>query len=201
MGKVVRSSWRREDPDQDQVREEPVEFFCREFDIDIISTYKRLRGIATLPVDKLRDRMELSRMINSSAQNAHDANKIFLKARTEREMFKIEFAKEMRTLNRESVTEIEAWLKANGIKNKAITKDMVEQELASNQSLRERYKGLLMKQEELREIRDNCKSLAEQWSDRKGLLQTQAGLLKQEREVVFGNRAEDGSVGYKTKDG
>jgi len=200
MGKINRSSWKREGPEPGQAQEEPAEFFRREFDIDIISTYKRLRGIATLSVDKLRDRMELSRMINSSAQNAHDANKIFLKARAEREMFRIEFSKEMRTLNRESVTEIEAWMKANGVKNKKITKDMVEQELASNQSLRERYKDLLLKQEDLREIRDNCKSLAEQWSDRKGLLQTQAGLLKQEREVVFGNRAEDGSVGYRTRD-
>jgi len=123
---------------------------------------------------------------------------LYRKALRVRLGFRRQKSREMRVLNREAMTEVAAWMKANDIKKKQITKDMVEQELASNQSLRERYKDLLLKQEELREIRDNCKSLAEQWSDRKGLLQTQAGLLKQEREVVFGNRAEDGSVGYKT---
>jgi len=122
MGKINRSNWRREEPEQGQARQEPVEFFRREFDIDIITTYKRLKEIATLPADKLRDRMELSRAINSSAQNAFDANKIFLKARVERELFKIEFARNMRVLNREAMTEIEAWLKANDIKKKQITK-------------------------------------------------------------------------------
>lgn len=187
MSRVDRKKWLEEKDNTDMYSEEPFSFFRREFDIDIVSTYKRLRNIAALPSNSLRDRMELCKAINFSAQNAYDANKVFLKARTNRELFRVEFAREMRKLNREAVVAIEDWLRTNGIKNKAITKDMVEQELSSNSNLRDRYETLLQRQEEFREIRDNCKSLAEQWSERKGLLQTQAGLLKQEREIVFGS--------------
>lgn len=165
----------------------PVQFFRREFSIDVVKEYTRLKEIATMPANDYRDRMKLSAAINGAALNAYRANMIFLKAKRERELFKIQFAARMRELNREATKNCEAWLKANKLTSKKqITKDMIESELASNEALAPRYKGILEELEDLREIRDNCKSLAEQWADRKSLLQTQARLLSEEKEMVFG---------------
>lgn len=183
MGKI-QASRRRET--------EHAQFFRKEFDIDIVAEYKRLCGIAELPANEYRDRMSLSREINSAARHAYKANMIYLKAKRERELFKIEFAFEMRDLTRTATTNIADWLKKEKVSSKKqITKDMIEQELASNKDLAPRYRKLLERLEDLREIRDNCKSLAEQWSDRKGLLQTQAKLLTAERVVSFGGSKED----------
>ena len=147
-----------------------------------------------MPANDYRDRMRLSAAINGAALNAYRANMIFLKAKRERELFKIPFAKRMRELKREATKNCDAWLKANKLASKKqITVDMVNEELASNEALAPRYKALLEEQEDLREIRDNCKSLAEQWADRKSLLQTQARLLSEEKEVVFGGVKGDQS--------
>ena len=199
MGKIRRGDMPPPPPPDPGGRVDPAQFFRREFDIDVVATYERLKTIATLPVNDLQDRMALSRAINTAAQNAYDANRIFLKAKRERQLFKIEFARETRDLNRAAVTAIDQWMKNNDVKSKQITKDMIEQELASNPTFVDRYRGLMVKLEDLREVRDNCKSLAEQWSERKGLFQTQARLLTQEKEILFGNRGEDGTIGYRTR--
>lgn len=185
MGKVQASQRRKALTTKGE--SEPVKFFRREFDIDVVAEFEKLKRIAELPANEYRDRMALSREINSAALHAYRANMIYLKAKREREMFKIDFAREMRELHRKATKNCAAWIKKEKLASKKqVTKDMIEQELATDPELRRPYVRLLAHLEDLREIRDNCKSLAEQWSDRKGLLQTQAKLLTQELEHVFG---------------
>jgi len=194
MGKVRVGQRRKPTTTAPEGTSGPVQFFRRAFAIDVVKEYERLKEIATMPANDYRDRMRLSAAINGAALNAYRANMIFLKAKRERELFKIPFAKRMRELKREATKNCDAWLKANKLASKKqITVDMVNEELASNEALAPRYKALLEEQEDLREIRDNCKSLAEQWADRKSLLQTQARLLSEEKEVVFGGVKGDQS--------
>jgi len=167
-------------------REEVLEFFRKELDIDVVMVYNRLKAIAKLPSDKLMDRLALSREINAAGQNAQAAHRIWLKAKKERELFRIEFNRRKRELTREATKAIGNWMELEEISRKQITIAMVEEEMASNPDLRLKYETLMREQEELREIRDNCKSLADRWSKREGTLQTQARLLGQEREVIFG---------------
>jgi len=162
--------------------EATVKFFKTELDVDIVSEYKRLKSIGRLPSDQLMDRIALSREINASAENAKQANKIFLKAKAEREFFRIQFDRKMRDLNRRATEQVEVWKKRNKI-SKQTTQDMVKQELASDVELAKEYRTLIEKQEQLRAIKADCQLLAEEWAERKWTLRTQANLITAEREV------------------
>lgn len=162
--------------------EETMNYFRSEMDIDIVKTYKTLKEVGRLPADKLFDRDVLSEAINECHHNSRLANLIYLKAKAEREYFRIEFARDMRELQREATETVDAWLKANKSRKQA-TKDMIEQEMASNDELKEQYKYLIQRQEELRGIRDDCKLLATEWAERKWTLRTQVSLITSEREV------------------
>lgn len=166
--------------------EETRSFFRREQDIDIIGEFNALKNIGEMPAEQVMDRVALMHELNSAAVRARRANLIFLKARRERELFRIEFDATMKSLSNRAIQFIEIWLKENEVTKKQITKDMVEQEIASNPELVVEYRVLIEKQEELRSIQDDCQLLANEWSERKRTLQTQARLLSAEKEVVFG---------------
>jgi len=163
--------------------ESTLAYFRKELDIDIVEEYRGLKRIAKLPADKLMDRMALSRALNACAYSARRANLIYLKARAEREMFRIEFDRKMRELTRRATEQVDQWMQENDVKKKQITKDMVQQEIASDKELRAEYEGLVRRQEELKAIRDDCQVLAKEWADRKWTLRAQAQLLAAEREV------------------
>jgi len=163
-----------------------MQFFRREFNIDIQATYDRLKTVGKLDKKDLRDRMLLSEAINEASECSVLATRIYLKARKERELFRIEFNRRKRDLTKRATQQIEWWMEAHNVKKKQITKDMVEEEIASNDSMRKELTALVEEQERYREIVGNLKVLAEEWSNRKGTLQTQARLLTSQREVVLG---------------
>ena len=165
----------------------PMEFFREELDVDIMVVYRRLKSVAKLTEEQLKDRNALSAAINEAADNALLAKKIYFIARKERELFKIDYARSMRRLNREAIKRVEAWMKDNKIPSsrKQITKDMVLEEISASEDLREEYLALLRRDQELKAIRDLLLALADEWKDRKGTLQSQAKLLTSQREVVF----------------
>ena len=165
---------------------EEANFFRREFDIDLEEEYRKLKEIATLNEDELKDKEVLMKKLNRVAYAAHQANKIYLKARRERELFRMEFDAEMRNVTRMAIARIQAWFERTENIRKQITKEMISQEIAANEDTREKYKDMIEKQEDLREIRDNLHNLAQQWNDRKSLLQTHARLLNYEKTVVLG---------------
>jgi len=162
-----------------------AKFFRRELDIDIVESYEKLKKFSKLGPEGLRDRFKLSEAIDEAANNAHLANSIYLKAKKEREMFKVEYAKRMHEISRIALARVQIWLEETKSR-KQPTKDMIEEEIAAHEDTRKEREDLVVRLEEIREIRDNLKSLAEQWSDRKGLLQTQARLLTAQKEVVLG---------------
>ena len=161
-------------------------YFRKKFDIDIIRSYEKLKSIGAMSADQINDRVALMKAINKSGKNAFLANLLFLKARREREIFRIEFDKTMRDLNRKAIAMIGVWMENSTNIRKQITVDMVKQEISGSAELREQYKTILIKQEELREIRDAMESLAKQWADRKSSLQSQARLLDSKKEVILG---------------
>ena len=167
-------------------KEAELNFFRKEFEIDIVEEYKKLKHIGELPADKILDRMALTREINSAAGNARRANLIFLKAKRERELFRIEFSRTVRKLHRQAMQNVDAWMKDREIKKKQITKEMLDQEINSDPELSKEYLVWVEKQEELRMIRDDCEVLAREWSSRKNTLQTQARLISNEKELIFG---------------
>lgn len=162
--------------------EEVLTFFRKELDIDILAEYRRLKHIGKIPADKLTDRMELIRLLNTAAEEVKSVNLVYLKARSARELFRIEFDRAMRDLNRRATEKVASWVETSGAK-KQITIDMVKQEIASDPELSQEYTILVSKQEELRNIRDDCALLLKEWSDRKWTLRAQADLVKAEREV------------------
>lgn len=164
------------------------DYFRAEFDIDIVRTYERLKSIGKISADKINDRVELMRAINTAGKSAFAANILFLKARREKEMFQIEYNSKLRELTRLAIARISAWLESSTNVRKQITNDMVEQEICSAPSTKKEYRQLLAKREELREICDAMESLAKQWSDRKSALQSQARLLESKKEVILGRR-------------
>mgnify|MGYP001188961661 CR=1 FL=1 len=166
---------------------ETRKFFRTEFDIDVIKQYTRLKEFATIPIDKLTDRYELAKEINRSARNAYLANVIFLKARKQRELFRIEYDRKLRELTRIALARIESWMDDTGSKKKQITKEMISQEIAAKEDTREKYQALIKEQEELREIRDALQKFSLLWYERKGSLQTQASLLRQQQVVMMGD--------------
>ena len=167
-------------------KEAELNFFRKEFEIDIVEEYKKLKHIGELPADKILDRMALTREINSAAGNVRRANLIFLKAKRERELFRIEFSRTVRKLHRQAMQNVDAWMKDREIKKKQITKEMLDQEINSDPELSKEYLIWVEKQEELRMIRDDCEVLAREWSSRKNTLQTQARLISNEKELIFG---------------
>lgn len=171
--------------------ESTVRFFRREFDIDVMSVYERLKSIAKIPASKFKDRFVLMEELNSASHNAYLANMIYLKINKQREIFRIEFNREMRDLSRLATARVNHWLEVTVNIRKQITQSMVLEEIVSHDESRHRYEKLIQRQEELREIRDNLKCLADQWSDRKMLLQTQAKLLLSQKEIVLGHGGHD----------
>lgn len=161
-------------------------FFRREFDVKVVDEYERLKDVGRLSQEDLRDRFKLSEAINEAGRNAHRANMIAVKAKKEREFFRVEFNRRNREVRRTALARIGSWLEATGNKRKQITKDMIDEEVAAHEDTRTEYEELMREQEELREIRDNLRNLADQWSDRKSSLQTQARLLSAQKEVVLG---------------
>jgi hypothetical protein len=175
-----------------KMAEEPREvvrkFFRREFDVDVVAEYERLKDIARLDEKDLTDRHKLGRAINEAARNAHRANVVYQKARRERELFRVEWHRRKRELTRTAMARIEAWMDATGSKRKQITVAMVEEEICAAGDTRKEYESLLREQEELREIRNNLESLRDRWRDRQSALQSQARLLTSERELVLGGK-------------
>jgi hypothetical protein len=168
-----------------RMKEEQYHFFRREQDIDIVEEFQALKHIGEIPADKIMDRMELTREINASAKRARRANLIYLKARRERELFRIDYAKTMKSLTARAIQKIEKWMKDNEVTKKQITKDMIEQEISSDEELSVEYTSLIECEEEIKGIQDDCKLIADEWVERKRTLQTQARLITAEREVVM----------------
>jgi len=160
-------------------------YFKKEMSVDVVEVYEKLKEISTIPTNKLRDRDVLMKHINEASLNSHRANMIYLRARALRELHKATYAKEMRELNRQATIQIQEWMELEDVKKKQITVNMVFEEICSNPGLRKKYDKIQNDQEELRAIRDVCKSLSMEWGSRKGLLQTQARLVTEQREIVM----------------
>lgn len=161
------------------------EFFRQELDVDVEAVYQRLKSVATLTREELKDKHAISMAINTAARNSVDARKLFLMARGERELFKIEKSRSMRRMTREATARISRWMELEGVKKKLITVAMVEEEIAASDDLRAEYKILVERELELKDIRDVMQTLADEWRERKSTLQTQARLLAAQREVVL----------------
>jgi len=189
MGKLIRKNQASEVREvvngSSRMSDEQYHFFRVEQDIDIVAEFRSLKSIGEIPADKIMDRMELTREINASAGRARRANLIYLKARRERELFRIDYARTMKSLTSRAIQGIEKWLKDNEVTKKQITKDMIEQEIASDPELSSEYTKLIEREEEIKSIQDDCKLMADEWSERKRTLQTQARLITAEREVVL----------------
>jgi hypothetical protein len=169
----------------DKSSEKTRAYFRKELAVDIVEVYEKLKDISTIPANKLRDRDVLSAAINEAALNSHRANMIYLRTRAMREEYKATYATENRELSRQATIQIQEWMEVEEVKKKQITINMVFEEICSSPALRKRYDKIQAEQEELRAIRDVCKSLVTQWESRKGLLQTQARFITQQREIVM----------------
>lgn len=163
-----------------------VKFFRREFDVDLIEEYKKLKDIGALSSEDLKDRHKLNKAINKAGKNAVMAGIIFRKARKQRELFRVKYYRTMRELTRLAISRVQTWLESVDVPKKAITKDMVTEEIMAKKDTRKEYEALIREQEELREIRDNLELIMKQWTKRGNELQTQVGLLKAEKHVVLG---------------
>jgi hypothetical protein len=167
-------------------------FFKTEFDnIDVVGTYKRLKDIGELPLEDLRDRDKLSMAINRTGRHAFDAGRIYEKTRMERELFRIEKSRKMRELTRLAIARINTWMDATETKRKQVTQKMIEEEIAAGDDTRGSYEALIREEESLKEMRNNLESFKRQWDARLSALQTQAGLLKSRKEMVFGGKKGD----------
>jgi len=163
-------------------------YFRREFDIDIKKEYERLKSVGRIPTDKLKDRHEFVKALNDCGRNAVHARIIASQARRMRELFMIRWHREMREINRAATRQIQEWMDEKGIKKKQITKDMISEEIASTPIYAKQYAALLAEKEELSSIREVLKEFANQWSERKGTIQSQLSALKLEKEVILGGR-------------
>lgn len=160
------------------------EFFSKESKIDIIKVYQQLKCVAEIPVDKLMDRYTLMKAINSATRDSMLANKIWLIAKREKELYQIEYLKKLGVLTKKATEKIQLWMDLEGIKKKQITKDLIEQELCSG-VLEDDYRELIERREDIKLIANDCERLATEWSDRKWTLRTQAQLLSAEKEFVL----------------
>jgi hypothetical protein len=171
--------------------EEVVSFFTSEHRIDVMSEFNKLKSIGAIPVNQITDRMTLLRELNACHQNARRANLIFLVARKERELFRIEVSRAMRDLTRKATLLVEKWLKSNDVGRKQITKELVEQEIASDPELQKAYRALMEKEQNLVNIKEDCELLAREWSQRQWTLRAQASILTSEREVILKGESQN----------
>jgi len=193
MGKISPGERKAEKEEAKEIMSGPsrfnddvIRFFRKEMDIDIIEEFKLLKAVGELPADQLMDRMALAKEINSAAGRSRRAHLIFLKARRERELFRISHSRKMESLTSRAIKKVEEWLKDNEVTKKQITKDMIDQKICSDDELSKEYTELIDQEEELKAIQDDCQTLAMEWSERKRTLQTQARLITAEKEAVFG---------------
>ena len=162
-----------------------IPFFKKEFDVDLIAEFEDLKQIAALPVENFRDRGALFLALNEAALNAWRANRIYLKAKREFDLFKIEALGAMRPLRRAAIIRINEWAAENSSK-KQITEAMILEEIAADPVDGVVYRELQIRDEDLSEIRDNLKSLSEMWKNRIDTLRSQASLIKDQTNIVFG---------------
>ena len=175
-----------------QAKKEPdgdgtvLHFFRKEFEIDIRAEYDRLKDIARVPVKSLKDKEVLIAHLNSVAKNAVTARIIASHAKSLRELHRIKWYKEMRRLTRLATRQVDDWLKVKDVKKKQITKDMIMEEIASDDNMCGEYEALVREREELRRMRDVLDEFAKQWSKRFETLRSQLSALKAQREVILG---------------
>lgn len=170
--------------------EETVSFFRHEHQIDVVTEFNRLKHVGQIPANQITDRLTLLKELNACHQNSRRANLIFLVARREREVFRIEYSRIMRDLNRKAMSLLGEWMAQNDITKKQITKDMVEQEIASDPELQKTYRALVNKEQDLISIKEDCELLAHEWSQRQWTLRAQAQILSSEKEVSLKGGSE-----------
>ena len=83
--------------------EEVAKFFQKEFDIDLVSEYERLKDIGKIPLGKIRDREVILNAVNEAGENAHRAKQIHLKARRMYELYQVEFDKKLLLLKKRAM--------------------------------------------------------------------------------------------------
>ena len=162
-------------------------FFRQEFDIDIVKEFNDLKDFAQISSDKLKSKNTLIKMLNKAADCEYRAKRIFIKARKEFNLFMINYNKELRPLERKATVRLKAWMDKTGIGNrKQITKEDVVKMICSKEDSREVYERIILGLEEMKEIRDNCESLANRWKSRSILLQGQSKLVQATINVKLG---------------
>lgn len=162
-------------------------FFRKEFDIDIVEEFEELKNLGQISADKLKSKNTLIKAINKAANCEFRAKRIFLKARKEFNLFMINHNKELRALERKATVRLKAWMDNTGIgARKQITKEDVVKMICSKEDSREVYEKLVLDLEEMKEIRDNCESLAKRWKSRSILLQGQSKLVQATINVKLG---------------
>ena len=164
-------------------------FFRKEFDIDIVKEFNDLKDFGTISADKLKSKNTLIKMINKAADCEFRAKRIFFKAKKEYNLFMVEYNSDMRALERKAVVRLKAWLDNTGTgSRKQITKEDVIKMICSKEDSKEIYKKVLLEHEEMKEILDNCESLANRWKTRSITLQAQAKLVQSTTNVVLGGK-------------
>lgn len=170
-------------------KEEVISFFARRWiEIDVISEFKKLERIGSVPINQLRDRDRLLREVNEAAENASRAETIYLMAREMYDRHMVGHHRSLGKLERKAIVRLKAWLKKHGVaaSQKQITQDMVVKFICSKRDTREKYEKLVEWEIEVRRVRDNCKKLSDKWDARRWTLGTQAKLLEGIMEVDFG---------------
>ena len=112
-------------------------------------------------------------------------------AKSLRELHRIKWYKEMRRLTRLATRQVDDWLKVKDVKKKQITKDMIMEEIASDDNMCGEYEALVREREELRRMRDVLDEFAKQWSKRFETLRSQLSALKAQREVKKIRESDD----------
>lgn len=172
--------------------ERTLNYFRKTFDIDVVVEFERLKDVAAVPANQLRNKGALVEAINFAAKNAIAANMIWQKAKKLREAFRVEYNQGMRSISRLALVRVENFLNEIGSKRKQITKEMISEEICAMADTREPYEELHVRQQELREIVSNTEALAKRWAERESTLQTQARLLTSQRDVkLVGMRGGD----------
>jgi hypothetical protein len=157
-------------------------WFKLKFDIDMVKEYERLEHLAEIPMDKLRNREEIMIQMNTAAKEAHRAHILYAKAKRICDEYERDVVRRLAGPRKTAVRRVEQWLHLHQIRGKSITEKMVNDELLSDPKLSESYMKAVRRLDDVREIRDNFKSLANQWNNRVSLLQSHSRLISESGE-------------------
>lgn len=144
------------------------------FEIDVLPTYERIECELVIGEDR-SDYATLRRKLDQAEDLARLAHKLYVNARVEQERYELDMRPIRAAMSERANRELQRE-KADGQRSKAITKDDIENYIATN--FADEYRAQELKMLKLRKMTEHLEQLASIWRGRPGRIEALLNTLR-----------------------